>query len=284
MSDTQVTVNVTVNGCRYHVRTLGQGRPLLLLHGFTGSSASWLPLMQRLADDFQCVAVDLLGHGQSDAPAASQRYAMPAAVADLEALMTSLGFATFACLGYSMGGRLALSLALTAPTRVSRLVLESASPGLETEVERASRVSLDEALARALEVDGVVRFVDRWEQLPLFASQAKVPPERLTAQRHIRLSQRAFGLAASLRGMGTGAQPSWWSHLADLTVPTLLVTGDEDEKFTAIAVVMQSLLPHAVHLRVPDAGHAVHLERSEDYVAAVRDYLVEASWPGDQGA
>lgn len=223
-------------------------RPLLLLHGFTGCAGNWKPISPKLMasetghDTRPIIAVDLLGHGQTEAPRDPDRYAIERAVADLEAVLDTLRIERTDLVGYSMGGRLALAFAVLAPGRVVRLVLESASPGLRTPDERTARVTADRALADSIERDGVPAFVDRWERLPLFASQDRLPVERREALRKQRLDNRASGLANSLRGMGTGAQPSFWEQLPSLQAPTLLITGEEDTKFCAIAEEMHALL------------------------------------------
>ncbi|HEY7615650.1 MAG TPA: alpha/beta fold hydrolase, partial [Terriglobales bacterium] len=137
-----------VNGVRYHAEVEGSGLPLVLLHGFTGSSESWWQIRPALSKQFMTVTVDLLGHGLTEAPEDSQRYTMAFAAQDLAAIFSELQLSYTHLLGYSMGGRLALYLALHHPTLVKTLILESASPGLATEAERADRIQSDERLAR----------------------------------------------------------------------------------------------------------------------------------------
>lgn len=265
---------VTVRGCRYHVQTVGEGAPAtLLLHGFTGSADVWASFTEDFPTPGQRVAVDLLGHGRTDAPASPVRYSMSETIADLAALMTELGHETFDLIGYSMGGRIALAFALTHPERVQRLLLESASPGLRTEAERAMRRQSDAALADLILQQGMPAFVDRWEQTPLFASQARLAPEVLERQRVVRLSHQPIGLANSLLGIGTGSQPSYWDELHTLQLPVLLVTGELDEKYTAIAEAMLTILPNARHADVPGAGHTVHLEEPDLYRGILVGFL-----------
>ena len=251
----------------------GKGPPVVLLHGFTGSKAEWAPLIESLATGYRLVAVDLPGHGESEAPADAARYEMAEVAQDIAALLVHLDIASAHLLGYSMGGRLALYLALTQSALWRSLVLESASAGLATEPQRAKRREEDEALADFIEAQGVEAFVERWEQLPLFASQRNLPPEVRQAHRERRLRNRARGLAGSLRGMGTGAQPSLWARLADLALPSLLVVGELDEKFVSIGREMLPELPRALLTIVPQAGHAVHLERPEVYAAILLRWL-----------
>jgi 2-succinyl-6-hydroxy-2,4-cyclohexadiene-1-carboxylate synthase len=265
---------ITANGCQWHVLSHGDGPPLLFLHGFTGSSESWVPIMEELGALFTCIAVDILGHGQTDAPLDGSRYEMTHVVTDILSVMDALGHRTFGCVGYSMGGRVALALAFAAPERIKALVLESASPGLQTAQERTFRVERDNALADKIEQIGVPSFVDEWQALPLFTSQSRLPQPVLTRQRMIRCRQTAQGLAGSLRGMGTGAQPSYWDELKSMPVRTLLLTGELDAKFYAIASDMQQEMQNARHEVIESAGHTVHLERPADYIRTVKAFLL----------
>lgn len=266
-------MRISVNGITLHAALAGAGPPLLLLHGFTGSAATWRPLAERLAPLRRTIAVDLIGHGLSDAPADPARYSMEHCLADLLALLDALGLARAAVLGYSLGGRVALQLAAAAPERVSALVLESASPGLASATERAARAAADDALATAIERDGLAAFVAGWEQLPLWASQAALPAELRARLRAQRLANRRHGLANSLRGMGTGRQASLWDRLPALATPTLLLAGALDEKYTAIAQAMAAALPCAQLAIIAHAGHAIHLERFDVFTQQVITFL-----------
>jgi 2-succinyl-6-hydroxy-2,4-cyclohexadiene-1-carboxylate synthase len=266
---------INVGDVSYHCVEQGAGDPLVLLHGFTGSSAAWSRVMPSLAQRYRVIAVDLLGHGASDAPEDPARYAMERVVWDLVTLLDILAAGPAYLLGYSMGGRLALYLALELPERWRALILESASPGLATEEERAQRVVRDATLAERIESLGIERFVASWEKLPLFISQQAVPEAVRAEQRRWRLQNRPAGLARSLRGMGTGAQPSLWQRLGELALPTLLLAGALDEKFMGIARKMARAIPEATLDLVPGAGHTIHLEQPERWLRLIHDWLRE---------
>ncbi len=242
---------------------------ILLLHGFTGSADEWAELTPQLAPHRRVVAVDLPGHGR---PPAAQR-SMGECVADLLALMDGLGAGQFDLLGYSMGGRVALHLAVAAPKRVRSLVLESASPGLADPAERAARAADDDALADRIEAHGMEWFADHWQGIPLFASQASLPAEARAALRARRLRCDPAGLAGSLRGMGTGRQGPLWGRLGQLAMPALLITGALDPKFVAINYQMSHLMPSSRHITMPGAGHAAHLERPQAFAELVVGFL-----------
>lgn len=230
--------------------------------------------MTTFGNHFATVAVDLPGHGRSEVPADLSRFRHAAVSADLVTIMAALGYRRFATLGYSMGGRLALALALSHPQRVSALVLESASPGLPTDVERKTRHRQDEALARQIEAGGVGNFVRHWEGLPLFASQQGLTDGQRATLRRQRLRNSVAGLAGSLRAAGTGSQPSYWGVLPQLTVPTLLLTGALDGRYCSIARKMKSANPGLATRQVEAAGHCVHLEQPLRFQREVLDFLI----------
>lgn len=268
------------DGLRINVRDPGAGEsdvsapPLLLVHGFSGSSESWgEPLLERLSVGRRVIAVDLPGHGESDVPAEPGRFAFAAIVADLADLLDVLDVASAVWVGYSMGGRLALGAGLFLPERVSRLVLESASPGLATEQERTERRSSDELLARRIESAEIGAFVREWETLPLFSTQRKLAPQARAELRSRRLTNRPEALAACLRGLGTGMQPSLWEALEHVGAPTLLIAGEEDQKFVGTNERMLNALPDARLEVIPDAGHAVHLEQPGAWLSAVESFV-----------
>jgi len=121
--------------------------------------------------------------------------------------------------------------------------------------------------------EGLERFVEYWENLPLFAGMKRLPPELQQRLRVQRLRNRPLGMANSLRGMGTGRQPSWWPSLASLPMPVLLTAGEQDAKFMDLAERMVSVIPHASFVPVPNAGHTVHVEQAELFDTIVKEFL-----------
>jgi 2-succinyl-6-hydroxy-2,4-cyclohexadiene-1-carboxylate synthase len=247
--------------------------PLVLLHGFTGSGANWAEHAARFqAAGLRVLAPDLPGHG-TNLPATSDDYTMEAAAAQIVGLLEREETGPVHLLGYSMGGRLALYFALHHPEKVHSLILESASPGLASETERAARSASDDALADRIEREGIPAFVSFWESLPLWKSQAKLPAEVRLRLHEERLQNDPRGLAESLRRMGTGVQPSLWEWLGELAMPVLLLAGAEDEKFVAINRQMAEAIPHARLRVVPGAGHTVHLEQPDRFRREVLGFV-----------
>lgn len=272
-----------VDGLELHAEVAGSGPPLVLLHGFTGSAGTWDGLTAALAADYTVIAPDLIGHGRSDAPEDVERYRMPRAAADLVALVRGLGHERAAWLGYSLGGRAALQLAVHHPDAVEALILEGASPGIADDEERAARVRGDEAMAERIERDGVEAFVDTWERVPLFASQLALPPDTRAAIRATRTANTAAGLANSLRGMGAGAQDPLQDRVAAIGIPTLLIAGALDTKYVEIARDMARTMPDATMHAIEGAGHAAHLERPEAFQRPLLEFLRRA-YPARVGA
>jgi len=250
------------------------GRPVIvLLHGFSGDATTWDALRPALREWGSTLAIDLLGHGRSPVPARPGPYALKPCLAQLAAVLKRLEIGRAWWLGYSMGGRVALQMAVHRPGLVAGLVLESASPGLAEPEERAARVRADGELAAFIEREGVAAFAARWGALPLFAGLKRLPPERLAALEAQRLRNDPAGLANALRGLGTGVMPSAWEALGRVRAPTLLLAGAEDAKFLALNRRMAAAIPGSTLRVVAGAGHNIHAERPDAFTAEVLDFL-----------
>jgi 2-succinyl-6-hydroxy-2,4-cyclohexadiene-1-carboxylate synthase len=236
--------------------------PLVLLHGFTHTSGSWEPVTAALGERYRALCLDIRGHGS-----ASERrpVTLEAVIADVLAAAPG----PFTLAGYSMGGRIALHLALAHPGRVERLVLIGASPGIDEAAEREARRDADERLADEIDGSSIEDFALRWAATtPVLAGQ---PPGVRLASYEDRVRNTPVGLARALRGLGTGALPSLWGRLGELTIPVTLVVGDGDAKFRKVADRMAAAIPAASLVVVPGAGHAVHLEAPEAVARVLAD-------------
>lgn len=249
--------------------------PIVLLHGFAGDGTAWAGVRKELRALGPTLTVDLIGHGQSPAPDDWRRYTMAACLDDLEAVMQGLGLTDAWWLGYSMGGRVALQLAVHKPHLVRGLVLESATAGITDPEERAARVEGDRSLARAILEEGMAAFVDRWLDLPMFDRLRALPDRAFQAERERRLRQRPEGLARSLEGMGAGAMAPVWDRLGEIEAPVLAVVGDEDERFCDLARRITTAIPGSRMYRVPQAGHAPHSEKPRAFLSAVTPFIRE---------
>lgn len=233
-------------------------RRVVFLHGFTQTMNSWKPVAALVADrGFECIVVDLPGHGDSGTVSATLD-ATAALLAD------TTGAAAY--VGYSLGGRTALHLALAHPHLVPHLVLIGANPGIEDALERAERLKSDQLLAQRLRSEGLEMFLEQWLEQPLFAGLIVDD-----AARADRLRNTVEGLVSSLELAGTGAQASLWPQLPSLSMPVLAMAGAHDAKFTALAHRIAAAVRHGAYLEVPDASHACHLQQP----ALVADSIVE---------
>ncbi len=240
--------------------------PLLLLHGFTQTGRGWDEVVRHLdGERYRALAPDIRGHG---AAATRRPIDFAACVQDAIGLMRE----PFALAGYSQGGRLALHVALAHPERVTRLVLVSATAGIEEETERARRRDADAALAAWMEAEGrlMTEVADRWGAQPLFATQT---PAAAEAARADRLANAPAHLAAALRGIGTGVMAPLWDRLGELTMPVVVLAGALDDRYVALAERLVAAVPDGRLEIVPAAGHALLLEAPAAVAAAIESSL-----------
>lgn len=267
---------ITIDGLRWEVRTRGAGPAVLLLHGFTGRGTSWGTHAGALAKAFRIIVVDLPGHGRSG-------YAEPARMTvertadDLAAILARLDAVPAHALGYSLGARIALRLAVSHPAAVASLVLESPSAGIADDQERAVRRAADEALADGIERDGIDAFVTAWERSPVFATHAALPAALLARQRAIRLSNGPRGLAASLRGAGRGAMEPLHDRLPGIDAPTLVIGGALDAVGRPRAELVAGRIHGARLELLARVGHTPHLECPPVFRRLALDFLQEVS-------
>jgi 2-succinyl-6-hydroxy-2,4-cyclohexadiene-1-carboxylate synthase len=247
--------------------TAGAGPRILALHGFTGSGADFEPLGRSLREPLW--APDLPGHGRAGCPPPAG-CRLEAGAASLDHLAARAGLAVL--LGYSLGGRHALALATRNPHRFDALILIGASPGLVDPQERRARAAWDAGWARRAErsVDGFTR---AWATLPIIATQARADDDVRAAMDARRRRNRGRGLAASLRGAGSGSMPPLWTELPRLALPTLLLAGEDDAAYRAVGERMAQAMPHATCSVVRGAGHAAHIERPRATAEAIDGFL-----------
>lgn len=238
--------------------------PLVLLHGFTQTRRSWDPFIACVQSigglDRRIIRVDSPGHGRSTDVTAD----LPTTA---ELVMETCGRAVY--FGYSMGGRVALHIALQFPRETAALVTIGATAGIVDEEERRRRRLADEELADTVERIGTRNFVDRWLAQPMFAG---LTPDRNDLEE--RYANSPTGLATSLRRSGTGTQESLWPDLSALDMPVLLMAGQDDQKFSDITTRMAAEIgSNARSYFVPDSGHSAHLENPTDVARVVVDFL-----------
>ena len=238
----------------------GAGARVALLHGFTQTKSAWDPVIALLGNDFHTISFDAPGHGD----AAMLPFNCSEAA---EAINNIAGEATY--VGYSLGGRIMLHAALLFPEEVERLVLISASPGIQDPTEREARIAADSTLAERIGSLGVEAFVDDWMSMPMFAGL-----DSSNNQRAARLTNTADGLIRSLKLCGTGAQESFWSRLGELKMPVLLIVGESDQKFVDLNHEMKNAIGSNAQLEiVPGVGHSVPLEDPECVARLIAEFV-----------
>ncbi|UTT44504.1 alpha/beta fold hydrolase [Exiguobacterium aurantiacum] len=252
----------SLRGINYEVFEHGSGRPVLVLHGFTGS-AGWLSYFPELP--VRLVAPTLLQHGNTGHQPV-ERAKMSQQIKDLSALLDTAD-GPWTVVGYSLGGRIGMTLA-ACDHRVAHFIGISTTPGLDA-AERRQRRLQDEKLAEFIEQEGLEAFVNRWERLPLWHQT----DEMRAALRPERLAQHPTALADSLRSIGTGSMPSLWSCL-DRLPRTDLIVGEHDVKFQQIARNMQLIRPDIEIHEISDASHAPHIENAQQFGTMIEKLIL----------
>jgi 2-succinyl-6-hydroxy-2,4-cyclohexadiene-1-carboxylate synthase len=255
---------------------------ILFLHGFMGDRDEFKQAIAVLSKQFYCVALDLLGHGQTclidqnhqdldDIPRPEHYYTIHSSAHLVINFLDFLRLDYCFLIGYSMGGRLALYLTIHFPQYFHKVVLESASAGLRTDAERSDRLAKDYQLAAKLESGDFRQFLENWYQQPIFASlRSHSDFQQLLAQ---RLNNSPSQLAKSLRDLSTGMQPSLWKELPKIKNPLLLLTGELDPKFVQINQQMEQLTKYSQLEIVPNCGHNIHFENPKLFVEKIQAFF-----------
>lgn len=239
-----------------HTEITGSGPRAVLLHGFTQTLESFAPILPAFTGR-TVVAADLPGHGRSGP-------ARPGFAENVDAIVAACGPGAY--VGYSMGGRIALTAAVFHPEPVKQLVLISATPGIATYTDRVARSLQDLSLAKRLRAEGLDRFLEWWLSQPMFENLDDPGIEH-------RLQNTTAALATAAEHMGTGSMPSMWDRLSRVEIPVLVITGERDKKFCEIGEKVAALLPNGQHTVVSGAGHPVHLEQPDEVSAIISDFL-----------
>jgi 2-succinyl-6-hydroxy-2,4-cyclohexadiene-1-carboxylate synthase len=262
----------------YYSLSESLAQPLILfLHGFMGNSHEFDEAIQLLSKEFSFLTVDLPGHGKTLFLNSDEYYTMEKTAHLLINLLNELGISQCFLVGYSMGGRLALYLTLYFPQYFSKVVLESASPGLQTEAERLERVKRDEQIARKLvriaAKSDFETFLANWYAQPIFGN-IKHHPQFLRLLES-RLQNNPIELSKSLRFMGTGCQPSLWEKLKENKIPLLLLAGEYDQKFIDINQKMSNICEWSQLKVMNQAGHTIHFENTGTFVENIKQFFLE---------
>lgn len=265
-------------GVHYHVSEWGdkENPPLVLLHGFSQSSATWDEIASELSRDYFVVAPDFVGHGQSDLPEDPTVYELGAALEMLTALLRWLWVDQVNLVGYSMGGRIALAYACTHPHHVASLTLESTGLGPKTEQQHQAMLKRDFEMIEKLMEGDLEKFMDVWENQPVFDSQKKLSPEVQAALRADRLDNDPRALALTVRGSGHHTMPDLSYKIRRLPLPVLYIAGVLDRKYVKVAEQLQH--SPGISCVLMNTGHNTHLEAPQSFCRQVRAFLEERSF------
>lgn len=255
---------------------------LVLLHGFTGSPASFDGLVRRLSRRrrLRLHRPALLGHG-AEAPASVVRFEQE--VDRLARGVVRAGLSGSHLCGYSLGARVALGLLARHGHLFSGATLVGVHPGLDGARERATRIGSDERWCELLTRRGLRAFLDAWQAQPLFASQRDLPAAEVAAQRRVRSSHTADGLARALRVLGLGQMPCYRGAFAIDRGRVRLVVGERDEKFVRLARDIQRRAPRVQVDPIAGAGHNILLEAPDPLARILLDQLPCATPPDPIG-
>jgi 2-succinyl-6-hydroxy-2,4-cyclohexadiene-1-carboxylate synthase len=236
--------------------------PLLLLHGWMGSSEDYREVIEYLSWQYNCIAIDLPGHGKTEVIDEENGYNFVNTAIGIVDLLDNLGVARCSIAGYSFGGRLALYLALEFPDRFDRVILESASSGLATAAERAARIERDRQISDRLATEPFADFVSDWYRQSLFIGINKHPKFPALIERRIATNQPQK-LAKSLQFAGLGNQLYLGDKLKVYSRSISLVVGALDRKFVDINRDLARSCPHAILKIVPNCSHNVHFQNPQ---------------------
>jgi len=245
---------------------------VLLIHGFTGSSEDWNDVRNSMKG-VRFLLLDLPGHGRSDSSPDLKYYTQENLVKLIEDIRNGLGLKRLIIIGYSMGGRLALSYAVEYPDNLQKLIIESGHAGLETEEERSERTNQDEKLADFIVQNEIDDFVDFWMSKDIFVTQSNLPESERVEIRNRKLLNSTRGLSNMLKGFSPGRMTPLWDKLRKVHCDTLLIAGELDVKYCEVGKKMQNKIINSRLEIVDGAGHNVHLEKRDRFIKLIDDFI-----------
>ena len=259
-------IQVNLGDYHYGVTVVGEGKPLVCLHGFSESGTTWDGIH---VDGYRMIRIDLIGHGTSSRPTELGPYTISQMLLDIHRIVYALAGESYALLGYSMGARIALLYALQYPKEVTKLILESGSVGIADTVEKSERYEADIGLGKRIREQTIEWFAETWAKLDIFKSQCTLPNAVQNRIQHRRLQNSPHALAFTLEGSGQGVMPYVGHRLQELTMPVCYISGEVDAKYTGIGRQYFGDFCHVVL----GAGHNTHLEKPCQFMGIVKEFL-----------
>jgi 2-succinyl-6-hydroxy-2,4-cyclohexadiene-1-carboxylate synthase len=248
--------------------------PILFLHGFTGSSNDWEFIVGNLSSGYTPIFIDLIGHGSSSSPPDILNYSEENQIKIINDLLEFLSIKEIILVGYSMGGRLALSFTINYPRKVKALVLESSSFGIEDQAVRKERILSDNELAKIIENKGIINFINFWMNIPLFESMQNMSSTEIEKLKKRKISENNIvGLKNSLIGFSQGNMNYLGNSLKTVEVDVFILAGELDEKYCRIAEDLHRKIQNSKVKIVSDCGHNVHFEKPEEFLKFLNGFL-----------
>lgn len=248
-----------------------ENTPVVFLHGFTGNSEDWKFIIDELPEPFVPLAIDLIGHGKSSSPENIKYYTTESIVCQLNKIFKELELEKVILVGYSMGGRAALSYCIKYNKNIIGAVFESTTAGIQDFNERKERVELDFLLAERIKLEGIEKFIEYWFSIPLFESLRNF--KNIEKIKSKRIDNSVTGLSNILSSFSTGLMPDYWPRLKEIPFPVMLISGGLDQKYTSINSKMVKLIPNCRHEIIRNCGHNAHLENPGLFTKLVSDFL-----------
>lgn len=278
-----MTIVATDDGINLYYEETGSGVPIIFVHEFAGDLRSWEPQLRHFCKWYRCIAFNARGYPPSDVPPDVTSYSQQRAVKDILAVMDHAGIDRAHIVGLSMGGFAALHLGLRYPDRARSLCVAGVGYGSEPERQALFRHESDLAATFLLE-QGMEAFADRYAVGPTRLPFKNGDP-RGFKEFHQQLTEHsALGSANTQLGVQR-ERPSLYAltdEFSKMTVPTLILNGDEDFPCLAPGLMLKSAIPSAALSVIPNCGHTINLEATEEFNRVVGAFLMQADsgrWP-----
>jgi 2-succinyl-6-hydroxy-2,4-cyclohexadiene-1-carboxylate synthase len=276
------------SGIKLNIEQFGEIDPikeyLLFLHGFTGCAEDWIPTIEQLPAKYNLFSMDIIGHGKSDSPLNVSFYTSDSITNQIKFVKDHLTTKKIFVIGYSMGGRAALSFAVTYPDEIRGLVLESSTVGIRSDEERKKRYEEDLKIAEFIETHTLDEFIEMWQDKEIFNTQRRFSNDKLKKIKKKKASGSKVGYANILKGFSTGIMPPLHDKLKNIPTKILLISGDLDTKFTGINARLAKRFYKAKHKIVKNSGHNTHLEEPKRFIEILTNYFnqIESPQPKQQ--
>lgn len=251
---------------------------VLFIHGFTGNAEDWFNVIEQLPNLFNYAALDLVGHGKSDKPVNPDYYTTESIVDQIKFVKDKISpDNSIILIGYSMGGRAALSFAAAYPKEIKGLVLESASAGIKNDTERKKRYEEDLKLVQFIHDHTMEEFIELWYDQEMFNTQRRFSNDKIKRLHKKKYDNSKIGMMEILKGFSTGIMPPLHNKLKSISVKTILISGELDSKYTFINSKIVRGFHKAKHKVVRNSGHNTHLEEPKRFIEIITNYLTQLS-------